>query len=370
MTTAWRDNRKALPHLLSAGPVSFGATSGPSSTATPIGESGGNNLYGFAGNDPVNGVDVLGLTEADDFGRGGGGSSGWSPFLGHLTGVYTGESNWYNSWQDIFYRTMDGMYRDAMIRDGQAASRRQWDEQLNTGRKIDQFLVYRCSDVERSSTRGTGSSAGADPDANLLVNGTFERRNSAVTGRRVVLPGSGTQNLPQLAHAQIDAVLKAWWKYVKIDAVGAQRERLERLFAQAVLMRRANGKPALAIREIVRVLLKYAPHGITITLGWGADETMVHSTLGAPHSNSTVASYSSSGRPNSDEEIVRTIMHELLHASDRVRKDFSPWEVVDRHNEIYRIENQTNFDLGLPVEILENAYGKDHGTERYIGPEK
>gem|GEM_PF-3826708 len=134
----------------------------------PIGESGGNNLYGFAGNDPVNGVDVLGLTEADDFGRGGGGSSGWSPFLGHLTGVYTGESNWSNSWQDIFYRTMDGMYRDAMIRDGQAASRRQWDEQAGIGRKIDQFLVYRCSEVERSAARVAGSPSGSVPDSPFM----------------------------------------------------------------------------------------------------------------------------------------------------------------------------------------------------------
>ena len=83
----------------------------------------------------------------------------------------------------------------------------------------------------------------------------------------------------------------------------------------------------------------------------------------------------SSIEPSIDEQMVVSIMHELLHAIDEYRVlPIMEYPGDTRHDEIYRLQNQTLYDLGLPLDPgpggrqVTDENGNPNG-DKYIGPE-
>lgn len=144
---------------------------------------------------------------------------------------------------------------------------------------------------------------------------------------------------------------------------------MARLVAQAFLFRRpVNGKEAIAIRTFNRRLKEsYAPGSIRITLAFGSgDRTTSQRSNGYFDVFSTISRTTPSGTHlQSDEQMVVSIMHELLQAVD-FNREMSYIELTDRQNEVVRMHNQTLHDLNLPLDRLErNVFEYD----RYFGPE-
>ena len=104
-STKYTDNESGLVYY---GHRYYSPSLGRFINRDPIGEAGGLNLYGFVGNSPVNGFDVLGLTELDSMDRGV--SGGWLiPSLGSMWGVDWAQwSFWLGeqaSWENIRQET-------------------------------------------------------------------------------------------------------------------------------------------------------------------------------------------------------------------------------------------------------------------------
>lgn len=155
------------------------------------------------------------------------------------------------------------------------------------------------------------------------------------------------------------------------DIVDANIAQLKMLVAQAVLFRRDNGRPAMAMREVVAAILA-SGEGKQIRLMFGTgDDTKADPKFGPGSSIVSIAR-------SSDAQMMVSIMHEFLHAADMMRSvaGLSVLEISTdmRHDEIYRIQNQTLHDLVLPLDPgpdgrqVKDRNGTPNG-DAYIGPE-
>jgi RHS repeat-associated protein len=177
----------------------------------------------------------------------------------------------------------------------------------------------------------------------------------------------GGSKLPELTQSQIDGVVAVWSKYgIRFSGSAREQAELKRLFAQAVLFRRPSGLPALAIRNIISVLLECG--GAPITIGFGLGNETVHDRDTERGSIITIERYTSTGFRISPEQMVVSVMHEMLHATDRIRGGIPIIDIQERHNEIYRIQNQTLADFGLDADPGPRGVKIDT-PEKYNGPQ-
>jgi hypothetical protein len=155
----------------------------------------------------------------------------------------------------------------------------------------------------------------------------------------------GGSTLPIPTQAQIDGVLSTYGRYFKFQGSAADVKQMQTLFAQAFLFRRPNGNPSIAIREFTRIVKEYGD-------GWEG-----HFYIGFGPGNElmpdkrtiSIERTGNIGNLISDGQMVVSIMHEGLHAADKMYEQ-SLFYWADRHNEIYRMQNQTLYDLGLPLD--------------------
>jgi len=159
----------------------------------------------------------------------------------------------------------------------------------------------------------------------------------------------GGSKLPTPTQAQIDGVMAKYGKYFKFEGSSAQVQRMKTLFAQAFLFERPNGKQSIAIREFIR-LMGDAEDGWVFRIGFGTGNNTRRLGLDGKGPVSISIGYENpAGGPISSEQMVVSIMHEILHAADYTY--LRPYiDALDRHNEIYRLQNQTLYDLGLPLD--------------------
>lgn len=184
-----------------------------------------------------------------------------------------------------------------------------------------------------------------------------------------LLPAS---DLPNPTQSQIDGTIAVWSRYIRFQGSPSDVEQLQRLFTQAVLFKRANGKSSMAMREVVGVLVEYG-QGSRTTIAFGAGNLTDRNFSGGERDSFiTIENYNAVGVPVTDEYMVVSIMHELLHAADRIRGGMSLIEWHTRHMEIFRIQNQTLFDLRLDLDDGDNGApildknGQPDG-DKYIG---
>jgi RHS repeat-associated protein len=299
----------------------------------PIEEQGGVNLYAFCGNDPVNRCDLLGLDSIFDnfWNETGGGRAAVAEYMG----------------------------------DPQTRSYEYGGETYHvTNRPLDQL-------PDGVNIVAWGSNYELNSSGELVRGGSHEEPQAPNSELRETSGAGGSVALPTPTQDQVNGVVAVWSRYVTFRGSASDKQKLQTLFAQAVLFRRPNAKPSMAMREIVRVLVQAGDGRVSIGFGAGNETTRAYGGRSID-SFIRIENYSSGGRPISAEQMVVSIMHEMLHATDRIR-GMSYMAAADRHNEIYRIQNQTLFDLGLPLDpgpggrqvIDEN--GKPNG-DKYIGP--
>lgn len=149
-------------------------------------------------------------------------------------------------------------------------------------------------------------------------------RHTSVAPNSLAREGGGAGgSLPSLTQAQVDGVWKVWGKYVKVDVPGmaipaggkgrdvvdANIGQLKMLLAQAVLFRRDSGLPSIAMRQVIAGIMANGD-GKQISLGFGlGNET---TNLGGGNSRITI-------ERSSDVQMVVSVMHELLHATDMMK---------------------------------------------------
>jgi hypothetical protein len=142
-------------------------------------------------------------------------------------------------------------------------------------------------------------------------------------------------------------MMAVWGRYIKFQGSDGDVTQLKTLMTQSVLFRRPNGISSMAMRLVIRGLIENgAGNSITIAFGLQNETRRVGSS---DSSYITIERTNSIGHTISDGQMVVSIMHELLHATDNMT-EMSLFDAADRHNEIYRIQNQTLYDLGLPLD--------------------
>jgi len=310
----------------------------------PIEEAGGVNLYGFCGNDGVNGWDLLGMDSDPFHPRGPFDSTVWvNPDSDDGLLVYNGSSlqkgdalygagtSTENGDPVLVVRGSDGKFH---VRPGE------WDF----------FKFYSPASPEDFQNRPAaiyGSSA-----TTTTGNAPYYLARSAPNSlaRDSDYKGGGSV-LPTPTQDQINATLAKYGTYFGFKGTPDEIRKLQTLLTQADLFRRPNGKPALAMRTVDQALADYGDPSwkgnFVFAFGPGSELMPDGRTL-------SIERFNSVGVPISDAQMMVSVMHEMIHAVDKMR-EWSVFEWADRHAEIYRIQNQTLYDLGLPLDAGPNG---------------
>jgi len=150
----------------------------------------------------------------------------------------------------------------------------------------------------------------------------------------------GGSELPKPTQDQINKTVAKYGDYFGFKGSPHDVRKLQELLTQADLFRRPNGKPALAMRTVDKALA--APPDPS----WKGNFVFAFTNLRSElmPDNRTLAILR-----ESDAQMMVSVMHEMIHAVDKFT-NWSRMSWADRHNEIYRIQNQTLYDLGLPLD--------------------
>ena len=297
----------------------------------PIEEQGGINLYGFCSNDGVNKYDYLGMfTPWDD---------------GTSSTIWVNPDNDRDHEIEVTGMPIGSKFISATT--GSTSSTKAVVKYQDTKGKIHEEVLG-FADVTQVSNPG---------DFERVVEEWFSNR----TARDSDQIGGGSK-LPIPTQGQIDSVLSTYGRYFKFQGSAADVKQMQTLFAQAFLFQRPNGNPSIAIREFTRIVKEYGD-------GWEG-----HFYIGFGPGNElmpdkrtvSIERTGSIGNLISDGQMVVSIMHEILHAADKMYEQ-SLFYWADRHNEIYRMQNQTLWDLGLPLDRGPRGKQIDEGN-KYIGP--
>lgn len=281
----------------------------------PIEEQGGLNLYGFVGNNPVSLWDILGMA----------------------------------------FVNYDHSLHSHLV-----------DRQYEPGE-----VVWIDDDLLTWDPSQPGDRQSPNPGLNL------DFASYGVLGRDAParLNGAGKGVLPQPTQEEIEEVWKVWGQWIKIDVSGsalppdapgreqvnANIEEIKKLVAQAVLYRRPDGSEPIAMKTAKAVFERAANSGKTVYIGevpsqGGADETgRRRPARGGKWGDSNITL-----KRQSNEEMVVSLMHELLHAADIMGANSFMLEQERqspaRHDEIYRMANQTRYEL---VGMVDTVYGSN-----------
>jgi hypothetical protein len=328
----------------------------------PISEQGGINLYGFCGNNGVGRWDYLGMVMDQEILSVPGDDAGEAGILyRNNVQVYHGDQG---NFRPVPWGVSESVLPKKYVVTFSDGSTQVFESRSAAGAWGKAY----------ASTLGDQLAAGignfgftvtfTTPGFSQAINtagGTTYVLGPNSTARDSDLTGGGSK-LPTPTQAQIDGVMGTYGRYFKFQGSDARIKQMQTLFAQAFLFQRPNGNSAIAIREFQKVVKEYGE-------GWEGYFRIGFGTGNELMPDGRTVSIERTGNIGnliSDEQMVVSIMHELLHVGD-VMNPPRGLDVFDRHNEIYRLQNQTLYDLGLPLDNGPNKRGLQD-KDKYIGP--
>lgn len=368
--TRWRDEETDLYYY---GHRYYSAEMGRWINKDPIGETGGLNLYGFVGNNPVNLNDYL----------------GWST-EGDLARVFNlGDSNWLDTSWDGTVGSSEGTASDGLL------NSRDWrtpttpydvrfrgfpNDPLDPFGGMDDLDWFDLANEEIANTPveeqpppetepPIGPPTVADPpvirpEPPVVTPPTDQPPTVATpdppatppvvvtpsTTPTVVAAAAGTYpRIPQPTEEQIEHICKFVEQHFRVYHPGEPEKaaELRRRIAQAFLYRLKDGSLPDAHIEFMVLLRRAVVEG-----GWKGyrDLSFGGADLNFPEPARLVtiedrSRYSDRGRREAEE--IAALFHELLHAMDRVLQ--SKFVGPLRHNQIWQMDGQILKDLGYPM---------------------
>lgn len=299
-----------------------------------IEEQGGLNLYAFCSNNGVNSFDVLGRDAFMDIGNriNPNGTVSWDQ--GDLLSAY-------DKYLDSRPTYAEGVEPDSNNSDSFGGDRSRW----GVWNVVSDLQAKGYDASIRTDGNGHGTLVVPIPGA-MVVSAP---RVTSAPNSLAREGGAGTGSLPMLSQSQIDGVWNAWGEHVKLNSPRASDSAaVKEAFAQAVLYRRPDGSPAIAMQQVVQGILSPGNDGRMISIGFGVGNNTMPINGGI---------ISISIERSNQAQIVVSIMHELLHAVDyQTLRGLDSLLISSnaRHDEIYRLQNQTLYEL---TGTVDRSYG-------------